>query len=156
MNKRLVVIESAFEEFDHADDNLLTPPCFTLSVEEQVEWQSRLEREGDTLLAEFIAVQHLPLRMVRHNKTAAISYRITIPQALKSVLVLDASYPIRTLEQNDKTLQDAETLPSCVREGIKFDAIKRFDQDGQIPLPYENSFSIRAMTLFRQLAERLI
>ena len=63
---------------------------------------------GDTLLSNFLQIGGLPMRMIRHNRAAAISYRIVIPEALKNILVLDASYPIRKLEQSDPTLKNAE------------------------------------------------
>ena len=127
MTERRAVIETAYHSFDQLGDNQLPSPCFTLSIDDQVEWQARFKHEGDSILAGFLTVQHLPLRLVRHNKTAAVSYQITIPPSLTNMLVLDASYPIRTLEHEDKTLQDAETLPICKTFQIKFDAFKRFD-----------------------------
>lgn len=50
-----------------------------------------------------------------------------IPDALKTMLVLDASYPIRKLERSDVKLLNAEDLPSCKQFNVKFDALKRFD-----------------------------
>ena len=112
LTERLAVIHEAYEHFTAGDTNYLPDPRFTLSVDEQVEYQHQFKIVGDTRLAEFVVIAHLKLRLIRHNSTAAITYQIVIPEQLKSMLVLDASYPIRQLEKIDPTLHNAEYLPS--------------------------------------------
>ena len=43
-----------------------------------------------------------------------------MPEQLQNVVVLDASFPTRKLVHYDKTIQNAETLPDCVKMGVKF------------------------------------
>ena len=127
LTERRDTISFLYQNFDKDIVNLVGAPGYMLSIEEQVDWSARFKAAGDSILAEFLEVQHLELRLVRHNKTAAVSYKIAIPPALTNMIVLDASYPIRTLEQNDTTLHDAKDLPFCKKNQIHFDALKRFD-----------------------------
>jgi hypothetical protein len=58
-----------------------------------------------------------------------ISYTVAIPEVLKNVIVLDASYPVRSLCQFDSTMKAAdEHLPGLKAAGVKpFAELKRFD-----------------------------
>jgi len=121
-------INYVYDHFNSDDLNYLTQPTLQLSIEQQVEYQHLFRSEGDSLLADFLAIGGLPMRLIRHNKTAAITYRVVIPAELENILVLDASYPIRQLEKVDQALRNAEDLPSCKAFSIRFNEIKRFDQ----------------------------
>jgi hypothetical protein len=127
LTERLASITASFTNYDDSTLNYLTDPCFHLSEQEQEDYREELTSGGDQLLADFVAVAHLKLRLLRGNKTAAITYQIAIPTELKNILVLDASYPIRQLEKVDPTLHNAEDLPSCKAYGVKFAELKRFD-----------------------------
>jgi hypothetical protein len=120
-------VSSVYTGYHAGSQNDLPEPAYTLSAEEQVEYQQHFKAELNTLLSEFIAISHLPLRMVRGLKTAAITYQISVPHELRNMLVLDASYAIRMLEHEGVTLQNAENLPSCKRLGVMFDEIKSFE-----------------------------
>jgi hypothetical protein len=66
--------------------------------------------------------------MLRAGHAAVVSYRIVIPQELTNMIVLDASYPIRKLCLYDKTIQNAETLPSLKKADVRpFHELKRFE-----------------------------
>lgn len=69
-----------------------------------------------------------PLRVVWTGQGGLVSYRISVPNAIKNVLVLDASQPIRKLVHLDGSIQDAERcLPSVRRLGMPLAQLKRFD-----------------------------
>jgi hypothetical protein len=127
LTERKVRIEYQFENFDEHGVNELAPPDFNLSLEDEQNYAQQFRKAGDSTLADFLAINGLPLRMFKNGKAAIITYRIVIPEALQNMIVLDASYPIRHLEKIDTTLNDAEQLPYCQCERISFDNLKRFD-----------------------------
>jgi hypothetical protein len=127
LTQRKARIEYQFENFEDGGVNEFPKPDFTLTLEQEHAYARQFRKAGDCVLADFLAVNRLPLRMFKYGKAAVITYRIVIPQALENMIVLDASYPIRQLEKIDDTLKDAETLPFCQRERISFDNLKRFD-----------------------------
>lgn len=124
LNEQKARIECAYANFQTGEVNELGLPIFRLPLDTETEYQ-RYFRKHDTLLADYMNVSTLPLRMLRHGKTAMVTYRVVIPEALSNMIVLDASYPVRKLEQADAGLLNAERLPSC--DGVTFDTIKRFD-----------------------------
>jgi hypothetical protein len=79
------------------------------------------------MISEFLKAANLPLRILQVGTAAVVSYQVTMPDALKNVMILDASFPIRKLEHFDKTIQDAETALNLKRQGVDFSTIKRFD-----------------------------
>ncbi len=78
-------------------------------------------------ISRFLRIANLDLRMVRSGKAAIVTYRIVMPEQLQNVVVLDASFPIRKLVHYDKTIRNAETLPSVSKMGIRFHDIKKYD-----------------------------
>lgn len=73
------------------------------------------------MISQFLQAANLRLRLLRAGSHAVVSYEVVMPDELKNVLVLDASFPIRKLCKLDDTLQDA-----TVSLGLNSD-IKRFD-----------------------------
>jgi hypothetical protein len=128
LNERKARIEYAFTNYDSDGVNDLPEPTFEIPLDEAAAYERLFRKEGDEVMADFLAINGLPLRLIRHGKTAVVSYRIVIPEALSNMLVLDASYPIRKLEQSDVSLFNAEALPSCKNFQVKFDTLKRFDR----------------------------
>lgn len=127
LNEQKARIESTYHDYAAGEVNELPSLSFSLSASDAQEYEHHFRKNGDAVLADFMAICELPLRMLRHGKSAVVSYRIVIPESLQNMLVLDASYPIRRLERSDITLTNAETLPSCKQFNVKFDDIKRFD-----------------------------
>jgi hypothetical protein len=79
------------------------------------------------MISEFLKAANLPLRILQVGTAAVASYQVTMPDALKNVLILDASFPIRKLEHFDRTIQNAESSLNLKRQGVDFSTIKRFD-----------------------------
>jgi hypothetical protein len=79
---------------------------------------SRLELEP---LKNLLEVSQNPLRLsLTAQDDGVIAYRLVVPEDLKNVLILDASYPVRSLVKMDSTIV----------EGSKFakdEELKRFD-----------------------------
>lgn len=120
-------VSAAYVGYDMEGLNELQTTPLTLSMEEHVEYTEQFKAEYAEILREFVAVAHLPKRLLRGMTTAAITYQITIPPELKNILVLDASYAIRMIVNEGITLRNAEELHSCKRLGVKFDQIKSFE-----------------------------
>jgi hypothetical protein len=121
------VIEYVYDHWDEAkqDIHLIKSPYIDPKVAEHYarEW----DKEGT--IAHFLRAANLDMRMLRSGKSAVVSYRIVVPQELKNIVILDASHPIRSLIHYDSTIQDAETLPSVRRSGVKsFKTLKQFDK----------------------------
>jgi hypothetical protein len=125
--ERKAHIENQYDNFNEDGVNDLAPPCSFLSPADEQNYARHFRKAGDSVMADFLAVNGMSLRMFKYGKAAVITYRIVIPDSLHNMIVLDASYPIRQLEKLDGTLKDAETLPFCQRERISFDNLKRFD-----------------------------
>lgn len=120
------IIEYVYDCYDEAkhDLHLITQPYLDPKTAEHYsrEW----DKEGT--IAHFLRASNLDLRMIRSGHSAVISYKIVIPSELQNMIVLDASFPIRKLCLLDKTIRDAQTLPSIKKSGIKpFHQLKRFD-----------------------------
>ena len=80
--------------------------------------------KSSSMLSEFLKASNIPLRMIRSENTAIVTYKIVVPETLRNVLVLDASYPIRELCQHDANMQPADSATSGVKP---FHLLKRFD-----------------------------
>jgi len=126
LHERRACIKEIVMVFDPATTNEI-PPAFTLT-DHQLSHYEHLFRKTDSVMADFLMVSMFPLVMTKYNKAAVITYRVVIPEALQNMIVLDASYPIRTLEQKDLGLQNAETLPVCVQHTIKFAELKTYER----------------------------
>ena len=106
--------------------NMLPAPCFVLSSEEQATYRDWFEVDKEDLLCNFRNICDHPMRMLKHGREALVSYSVVLPEDLKNIMVLDASYAIRKLEQADKTIQNAETLPTWSQYGLSFDQLKKY------------------------------
>jgi hypothetical protein len=73
----------------------------------------------------FLGLFGAEVRVVTTEQGGVVQFRRLVPDELHSVLVLDASYPIRTLQKLDATLQDAEKrVPAFKRLGFALSATK--------------------------------
>jgi hypothetical protein len=82
---------------------------------------SRLARPYVTIVRDLFDIAAEPLQVLAVGTSAGIIWtRECIPELLRNVLVLDASYPIRTLVKLDSTLTEVPTFDSG--------DLKRFDQ----------------------------
>ncbi len=122
----LKLLEYVFEHYEEAqhDLHLIESPAIDPKLAEQYarDW----EKEG--IISQFLRAANLNLRMVKAGQAAVVSYRIVIPEALKNIIVLDASYPIRKLCHFDQTIVNAETLPVVKSIGVtSFHDLKKFD-----------------------------
>lgn len=79
------------------------------------------------MIADFLQAANVQLRVLCAGTSAIVTYNITMPDALKNVLVLDASFPVRKLVHFDTTMKDAEKALNLKRQGVDFSTIKRFD-----------------------------
>jgi hypothetical protein len=127
LNEQYAKLDFARKNYVDGDCNDLPPASFLLSPTDTQAYARYFRKEGEEALAEFVEISGLPLRVLRHGRTTVVSYRIVIPDQLKNMLVLDASYPIRKLERSDIHLINAETLPTCKAFKVSFDDLKRFD-----------------------------
>jgi hypothetical protein len=117
-------MESHFDNYMADAAEYIKQPCIDPKVAERYaeEWSK------DTTISNFLRLANTNLRMVKSGKAAIVTYRIVMPEQLQNVVVLDASYPIRKLAHYDKTIRNAETLPDCVKMGVKFHEIKKYDE----------------------------
>jgi hypothetical protein len=128
MNDWNLILDRAFLNYDADVVNFLEAPTDRITSDEAAKYEHLFRTGGDPMLADFLKIDGLPMRLVRRNGgEAVISFQIVIPEVLKNILVLDASYPIRTLEKNDPNLTNAEALPSCKAFNLEFSELKRFD-----------------------------
>jgi hypothetical protein len=122
----LQTLEYVFEHYDEAKDHLHLIPSPTIDPKIPGRYAREWEKEG--IISQFLRAANLDLRMVKSGQAALVSYRVVIPEELTNMIVLDASYPIRKLCLFDSTIQNAETLPSLKKAGVKpFHTLKRFD-----------------------------
>lgn len=120
------MIEGVYDNYDDLKDvlHLIQTPAIDSRIAEfyAKEW----EKEGT--ISHFLRAANLDLRMLRDGASAVVGYRVVVPAELKNIIALDASFPIRELCLLDKTIHDAETLPSVKQTGIKsFHALKQFN-----------------------------
>lgn len=72
-------------------------------------------------LSDLLQISQEPLRIIRTGQhDGAIWYKLSVPEALRNVLILDASTPIRDLIHLDKTIHQDEDF-----RGLE---VKRYDQ----------------------------
>lgn len=119
------IIEAAEDRYDPMDVSLIEQPTLDPFLAERY-----IRHFGkDSFIGQFLHSANIPLRMVKSASAAIVSYQVVVPEALKNVIVLDASYPIRRLCQEDTTLKAAdEHLPGLKAAGVKpFHTLKRFD-----------------------------
>lgn len=72
-------------------------------------------------LVDLLEMSLQPIRVIaspNRSDDGLVTYDIAVPQALTSIAILDASYPIRILEQLDKTIRPGLIIPTD---------LKRFD-----------------------------
>ncbi|MDR3500915.1 MAG: hypothetical protein P4L72_17005 [Parvibaculum sp.] len=75
-----------------------------------------------------LSLHRSPLRVVSTAQGGVVQYDISVPRELGNILVLDASYPIRSLIHLDATIRDAETSLDVVKRiGVPFSHLKSFE-----------------------------
>ena len=90
LNEQKARIECAYDSFQAGEVNELGPTIFRLPLDTETEYQ-RYFRKHDTLLADYMNVSNMPLRMLRSGKTAVVTHRVVIHEALNNMIVLDAA-----------------------------------------------------------------
>lgn len=128
----LGVIEEEREEREPAPSPLDLPSVVTPEAID--EWLDAIDDEGRKPRAPGMdAAKHLlengpatPVRVLHALKERAmVSFEVTIPEDLRPIAVLDASYPIKELEKLDKGI---ECDPSFAQPKGQFAKIKRYSR----------------------------
>jgi hypothetical protein len=89
-----------------------------LSAFELDRYGSALRKRVETKpLASLLSLRQRYLRVIPVNQGggAVITYDLTVPKELKNVVVLDASYPVRQLEQLDPSIHPAPGFDGAVK-----------------------------------------
>src|SRR5262249_52893178 len=89
-----------------------------LSTFEADLYSRALRKRSETKpLASLLDLRERYLRVIPVNQGggAVVTYDITVPNALKDVILLDASYPIRQLERLDPTILPAPSFSGAVK-----------------------------------------
>lgn len=122
------LIEAAEDVYDPIDIRLIEQPLLDPRLAAHYQ-RFFATKDGGKLVSEFLKATNLPLRMLKSGNTAIVSYQVVVPEALRNILVLDASFPIRKLCHFDSSITSAETLPHFKKAGIpRFATLKRFDR----------------------------
>lgn len=123
------IIEAAEDTYDSFDVTMIEQPALDPYLQDKyIRHFSESGLKNNPVVVEFLRAANLPLRMLKSGKSAIVSYQVVIPDSLKNILVLDASYPVRKLCHFDGTIKSAETLPTLKAAGVPaFHSIKRFD-----------------------------
>lgn len=128
----VIIMQRVFDTFDHADTSTQMIELPRIDPAEVDRFCRTLKNQsaGDlSTVLYFLKLANSPLRMLRDGDSAIVRYDIVVPPALKNIIILDASYPIRKLCLSNQSVQDAETLPSLKGTGVpSFQSIKRFDR----------------------------
>lgn len=96
---------------------------------------------------DFLAVSQEPLRLVSFGTSEGVIWsRECVPELLRNVLVLDASYPIRSLLTLDKGMVEITTYPA--------EALKRFDDVKVVQLMAAGGRNSIASTRRQKVAEQ--
>ncbi|HNA25591.1 MAG TPA: hypothetical protein PLI01_02275 [Nitrospira sp.] len=121
------IISAAEDAYDPIDVTLIEQPQLDPRLAAQYQ-RFFAAKDGGKVVSEFLKAANLPLRMLKSGNTAIVSYQVVVPEALKNILVLDASFPIRKLCHFDSSITSAETLPNLKKAGVpSFATLKRFD-----------------------------
>jgi hypothetical protein len=92
---------------------------FQAALAEEVRRRRGKTRELAATVDALLARPYEPMRLVRSMKDEAVAcYEITVPDALKPLAILDASYPIKELERIDATIERERNFP-VESDGIK-------------------------------------
>lgn len=109
------------------------------------------------LVPELLKAANIPLRILRSGHAAVVSYCVVMPDALKNVVILDASFPIRKLEHYDQTIKSAETFLNLKKQGVDFATIKKFDHVELFRLKsYGGRSSMEKRFKDRQMAKEVV
>jgi len=89
---------------------------------------SRLPADWKDSLGQFIGASRVTLRVLAtHQDSGIVHCREVIPAALRNVVILDASAPVRELARLDTTVEQVESFPTA--------DLKRFDDVEVFQLP---------------------
>ncbi len=89
-------------------------------------YRSLLPRRAVTLpVSTLFDLAYEDLRVIPTGEGGAVWYEVAVSPALRNIIILDASYPIRELVKADRTIRDAETdLPEVKRIGVALSQLK--------------------------------
>lgn len=115
-------IEVIEDEIQHQREGHEARPLEVPPVENLRSFKEALKtRKGADTLRAFLNICQEPLRVVdTQEEKGIIYYDIVVPSELKNIVILDASYPIRELEQIDRSIQlDLQSNGGITYENVK-------------------------------------
>lgn len=112
------------EGWNETQEQLVIRP--TIAARIAARYADHFEKQGN-LVSPFLRASNLDMRLVKHGKSALVSYRIAVPDAMSNIIILDASWPVRYLCRFDEGILDAERVLGLDKQGIKFETIKSFE-----------------------------
>ncbi len=90
-------------------------------------FRALLPRHPATLpISTLFDLAHEDLRVIPTGEGGAVWYELAVSPALRNIIVLDASYPIRQLVRADRTIKDAADLPEVKRIGVLLSQLKDY------------------------------
>lgn len=130
LDRALVAIETALGS---AKANACVPTVVALpEVGDAMlaSYRSLLPRRSVTLpIATLFDLAYEDLRVIPTGDGGAVWYELAVSPALRNIIVLDASYPIRQLVKADRTIKDAEAdLAEVKRIGVPLSQLKDYSE----------------------------
>lgn len=127
-----VLDEALAQELDRLKDIGSTQAVIRLPqcAEEKLEAFKELMKDNRTILDLLEMMVPFPVKVSNIQESGVVSYQVSVPSALRNVIVLDASDPIRDLIRYDRRVRSAEELLPSVSEktfGVPLSKIKRYD-----------------------------
>jgi hypothetical protein len=120
LNECKTIIEWHFDNYDEEMAAMIQQPKLDPAL--ATKYIQHFQKTN-SILSDFLLASNIPLRMLRAGSTAVVTYRVVVPAALTNILVLDASYPIRSLCHHDASMRARDQEP-----GMRpFHLLKRFD-----------------------------
>lgn len=84
-------------------------------------------KNNETIL-NLIQLCQSPVKVSNFADKGVLGFQVTVPSALKNIIILDASNPIRDLVRYDRSVLDAEEhLPKVKAVGVPLASLKRYD-----------------------------
>jgi hypothetical protein len=126
-----VLDEALAQELDRLKDIGSTQAVIRLPQcsEGNLEAFKELMKDNRTIL-DLLEMVPFPVKVSNIQESGVVSYQVSVPSALRNVIVLDASDPIRDLIRYDRRVRSAEELLPSVSEktlGLPLSKIKRYD-----------------------------
>ncbi len=84
-------------------------------------------RQANETILNLIQLCPSPVKVSNFQNKGVVGFQITVPSALKNMIILDASHPIRDLVRDDTSVLDAEEhLPSLKSLPVKLASLKQY------------------------------